>query len=104
MRVLILCLTSVLVAACAGRSSPDGDPAAAVAAAGDSSTEAETVEAGSLAGNEPACQRRPVTGSIIPQRVCTRNTDVEEVVDQEEIRDVLRGLERNQTTGELMRR
>ena len=105
MRVLMLFLTAISVAGCAGRSASDAVPAPAVAATGEPVTDVETVEASSLTGNEPACKKRPVTGSIIPQRVCEgQSSSVDEAVSDEQIRDTLRSLERNQVTGELMRR
>jgi hypothetical protein len=105
MRVVILFLTTVLVASCAGRSAPDAVTAPAIAATGEQPTDVKTVEAGSLTGNEPVCRRRPVTGSIRPQRICEGSSaGPEEVVGQEQIRDVLQDLERNHATGDLMRR
>jgi hypothetical protein len=115
MRVLILCLTAVLVAGCAGRSAPDEVAAPAVAtpavatpavpATSELPTDAETIQASTLTGNEPVCKRRPVTGSIIWQRVCEGDSvGLEEAVGQEQIRNVFQGLERNHVTGDLIRR
>jgi hypothetical protein len=121
MRVLILFVTAVVMAGCAGQSTPDASPAPVVAAPAPASTapastaaastaevpvEVETVEATELVSNEQFCTMRTVTGSIRKQRVCRgRNTTgVEEAVDQQEIQEVLRGIERNHATGDLMNR
>jgi hypothetical protein len=103
MRALLVFLAATLIAGCAGRSAPDAAAAPPVAATGEPVTDVETVDASSLTGNEPACKRRPVTGSIIPQRVCQgRSAGPDEVVDEQEIRDTLQDLERTHTTGGLV--
>jgi hypothetical protein len=104
MRVLILFVTAVLVAACAGRSAPeDAVPAPAVAATGEVPTDVKTVEASELVANEQFCEMRIVTGSIRKQRVCWgRSAGPEEVAGQEQIRDTLQEIERQRSGGGLV--
>jgi hypothetical protein len=120
MRVLIVFMIALVVSACAGQSAPDTASAPAVAAApavattsdvqpaaptGEGPAEVETVEANELVANEQFCTMRAVTGSIRKQRVCRgRNTGPEEVVDEAQIREVLRDMEHNHATGTLMNR
>jgi hypothetical protein len=102
MRVLIALVIAVSVAACAGRSAPDAAPAPApeVAATDESP---KTVDANELTANEQFCEMRQVTGSIMKKRVCRgRSAGPDEVVDQQEIRDVLQDIDSTHTTGGLV--
>ncbi|HEY7671325.1 MAG TPA: hypothetical protein VIC71_03835 [Gammaproteobacteria bacterium] len=105
MRVVVLLVTAIVVAGCAGRSAPDAVPAPAAAATGEEPAEAETetVQASTLVDDEQACKMRRVTGSIIPQRVCKdSDTGLIEADNEKEVRDTLQEIERQHTTGGLV--
>jgi hypothetical protein len=118
MRVLILFVTAVVIAGCAGQSTPDASPAPVVAAPAPASTaaattaagataevpaEVETVEASELVSNEQFCTMRTVTGSIRKQRVCRpSSTGLIEADDEKEVDDTLREIERQHTIGGLV--
>jgi hypothetical protein len=116
MRVLNLFLAAVAIAGCANQSTPDAAPGPAVlapASTGDATTaagataevpaEVETVEASEIVANEQFCKMRTVTGSIRKQRVCRgRNTGLIEAEDEKDVRDTLREIERQHTTGGMI--